>query len=335
MGEAERNDKARAILLYSGGLDSSLASELLLRAGLDVLCVQFESVFFPPRHARGYGPPCDTVGADVSEEMVRLVREPQYGLGKNANPCLDCKQMMYSKAWEIARTHGGDFIATGEVLGQRPMSQNVPAFRRMEKGAGVAGLVVRPLSGKLLAPTIPEQKGLVNRADMLDLQGRSRKPQMELAAKWGIEDYPTPAGGCKLTDPQFARRTLRLRDMGCLSVENVRAARSGRFFELGERAFVLVGRNHEDNVRLLASAPEDALVLQLDGRAGPVACLLGEPDAEQLDQARRLVVRYSRFRDLPPDQVRADSVPLARQRFQATAQQAGRSSESSGSRGQG
>ncbi|MHC4481686.1 MAG: hypothetical protein ACYS1C_12060 [Planctomycetota bacterium] len=306
--------QAKAVVLFSGGLDSSLACEVLLRAGVDVVVLRHHSIFFPLREGRGYQPPCKVVTREISEEMVELVRSPQYGHGKNANPCLDCKQMMYGKAWAEAQRQGADFIATGEVLGQRPMSQHREAFGRMEKGAGVEGLVVRPLSAKLLPPTIPEQQGLIDRNDMLDIHGRSRKRQMELAAQWGIEDYPSPAGGCKLTDPQYAGRVFRLRDMGYLTVAHLRAARSGRLFELGERAFALVGRNHEDNLKLLADAPEGALVVELAGQPGPLACLVGEPSPEILGEVKSLVIRYSRFKDLPADQVAVCSVEEARQR---------------------
>lgn len=320
MNETKHKHKAKAVLLYSGGLDSSLACEVLLRAGVEVVALQHYSIFFPQREPGGRIPPCRIITREISGEMVELLRCPQYGFGKNANPCLDCKQMMYGKAWREAQRQGADFIATGEVLGQRPMSQNREAFQRMEKGAGVQGLVVRPLSAKLLPPTIPEQMGLIDRADMLDFTGRSRKPQMLLAAQWAIEDYSTPAGGCKLTDPQFAERVLRLRDMGYLTVEHLGAARSGRLFELGDRAFVLVGRNHEDNLRLIAEAPQGALLLELKDRPGPVACLIGAPSPEQLEEARRLVIRYSRFKDLPPDQVTGSSVAEARLRWESHAE---------------
>jgi len=310
---AEAAHLPKGVLLFSGGLDSSLACEALRRAGVDVVVLRYHSVFFPPRESVGYRPPCTVVTREISEDMVALVQDPQYGYGKNANPCLDCKQMMYGRAWDEAQRRGADFIATGEVLGQRPMSQNEGAFRRMERGARVEGLVVRPLSGKLLPPTIPEQQGLIRRDDLLDISGRSRKRQMELAARWGITDYPTPAGGCKLTDPQYAERVLRLRHMGLLTVKSARAARNGRFFPLGESCFVLVGRNHEDNQRLLADAPDDALVLELTGHPGPLACLVGEHCADELERARELVIRYSRFGGLPTGEVGAWSVAEARE----------------------
>ncbi|MFO8006693.1 MAG: tRNA 4-thiouridine(8) synthase ThiI [Candidatus Brocadiia bacterium] len=310
----EHDHKApAAVLLFSGGLDSILAAELLRRAGVEVILLRHRSIFYPLKEG-GYVPPCPCIVRDVSEEMVRLVQEPQYGFGKNVNPCLDCKQMMYGKAMSEARRRGAGFIATGEVLGQRPMSQRRDTFRRMEKGAGVVDLVVRPLSGKLLPPTIPEREGLIAREDMLDIQGRSRKRQMALAEQWGIEEYPGPAGGCRLTDPHFAERAEALREMGYLELEHLRAVRNGRFFVLGERTYALVGRNHEDNMALLADAPPACRMLDLDGRPGPLAALMGEPDEQQLEQARRLVIRYSRFDGLPTSEVLVETPEQCRRR---------------------
>ncbi len=287
-----------AVLLYSGGLDSILAAEVLRRAGVQVVLLQHESVFYPAGKD-GYTPPCPRVVRDISEEMVELLRDPEYGMGSNANPCLDCKQMMYGLAQEEAERLGADFIATGEVLGQRPMSQNKGAFRRMEKGAGLVDRVVRPLSGKLLPPTEAERQGLIRREEMLDIEGRSRKRQMALAEKWGITDYPTPAGGCRLTDPNYAERVFALKRMGFLTVAHLRVARHGRLFELGESTFVLVGRNEEDNRSLREAAPADSLLLELEDHPGPLACLAGEPTKEALRRARELVIRYSRFDGLP------------------------------------
>ncbi len=303
MEDSPARKRPLAVLLFSGGLDSILSAEVLARAGVEVVLLRHESIFVPVRRG-GYTPPCRMITRDVSEGMVRLLGEPTYGLGRNANPCLDCKQMMYGLAWEEAQREGADFIATGEVLGQRPMSQRRDAFRRMEKGAGVSGLVVRPLSARLLPPTVPEEKGLIDRQDMLDIHGRGRRRQMELAAGWGITDYPTPAGGCRLTDPNYAGRVFALARMGRLDLADLRAARHGRLFELGGGAFVLVGRSEEDNASLERDAPPGALFLEMEDHPGPLACLVGDPSPEALDEARRLVIRYSRFKDLPPSAVR-------------------------------
>ncbi|MGD2175785.1 MAG: hypothetical protein PVJ27_10315, partial [Candidatus Brocadiaceae bacterium] len=238
MRDLRTGRSASCVLLFSGGLDSILSAEVLRRAGVDVILLRHHSIFFPLREG-SYVPPCRSVIRDISGEMVQLLRDPEYGFGSNANPCLDCKQMMYGKAWQEAERQDADFIATGEVLGQRPMSQHESAFRRMEKGAGVVGYVVRPLSGRLLPPTIPEQNGLIRRDDLLDISGRSRKRQMDLADRWGIRHYPSPAGGCRLTDPHFAERVQALSRLGYMEVPYLAAVRNGRLFELGEDCFVL------------------------------------------------------------------------------------------------
>jgi tRNA-specific 2-thiouridylase len=303
----------KAVLLSSGGLDSLLTREVLRRAGVDVVILRHYSVFFSLPQDGSPAAPCPTITRDLTEEMIRLVAAPRYGLGRNANPCMDCKQQMYALAWQEAQRQGADFIATGEVLGQRPMSQNRPAFARMEKGAGVRRLVVRPLSGRLLPPTIPEEQGLIRRDDLLDLHGRGRTRQMELAAAWGIRDYPAPAGGCKLTEPQYAGRVLRLRATGRMTADNLRAARHGRFVELSESCLALVGRDDADNEGLLADAPEGSVVFELSERPGPVACVIGPATEAAVEQVKALVIRYSRFRDLPTDQVRACTPAEARE----------------------
>ncbi len=303
MPDTDQNG-ARAVVLYSGGLDSTLAAEVLLRAGVDVVLLRHTSIFYPLREGT-YVPPCPIIVRDISETMARLVADPKYGHGRNANPCLDCKQMMYGLAWQEAQRQGAQFIATGEVLGQRPMSQNLEAFARMEKGAGVKGLVVRPLSGRLLPPTIPEERGLFRREDLKDFRGRSRQGQMALAAEWGITSYPQPAGGCRLTTPQYADRVFTLAEIGFHDVASLALIRHGRLFALGGRAFVVVGRDEADDKAILADAPVGSLLLELRDRPGPVACVAGEPGEEDLEEARRLVVRYSRFRDLPTTEVAA------------------------------
>jgi tRNA-specific 2-thiouridylase len=298
----ENHTGARAVVLFSGGLDSTLAAEVLRRAGVDVILLRHTSIFYPLRKGT-YVPPCPMIVRDISETMARLVADPKYGHGRNANPCLDCKQMMYGLAWQEAQRQGADFIATGEVLGQRPMSQNPEAFARMEKGAGVKGLVVRPLSGRLLPLTVPEEKGLIRREDLLDFSGRGRHGQMALAARWGITSYAQPAGGCRLTTPQYAERVFALARMGFHDVASLALVRHGRLFALEGRAFVVVGRDEADDEAVLADAPAGSLLLELRDRPGPLACLVGEASEGALTEARRLVVRYSRFRDLPREEV--------------------------------
>lgn len=306
MADDYTGKRPRAVVLFSGGLDSILAAEVLRRQmGVDCVLLRHSSIFYPLKGETGYTPPCPTVVRDISEDMARLVLAPRYGHGSNANPCLDCKQMMYGKAAREMEQQQAQFIATGEVLGQRPMSQHRQAFQQMESGAGVEGLVVRPLSGKLLPPTLPEREGLIDREDMLDIQGRSRKRQMSLAAEWGIEDYPQPAGGCKLTDPNYAERIFRIAEKGFRGLEHMSLIRFGRLFVLDGRCFAVVGRNHEDNESIRENAPPGSLLLRLKDRPGPLACLVGQPGRDALEEARRLVLRYSRFEGLPASEVEA------------------------------
>ena len=313
MNRQSQDRARRAVLLFSGGLDSLLALEALRRAGIEVTVLICDSVFSPPgeRHAPPGATAC--LRRDVSRAQIELIKAPRYGLGKNANPCLDCKEMMYGLAWREAQRLGAQFIATGEVLGQRPMSQRREALARMEKGAGVVGRVVRPLSGKLLPPTLAEEEELVDREDLLDISGRSRKRQMALAAEWAIRDYPTPAGGCKLTDPQYGARVLHLLRGHALTVGNAKLVRHGRLFGLGDGAFLVLGRNHEDNQGLLRDAPDGCRALELTGRPGPLGCLLGRADGEQEEEAKRLVVQHSRFRELPASEVTACTIDMMRQ----------------------
>ncbi len=316
MSDANEKVQARAIVLLSGGLDSLLAVEVLIRAGVEVIGLNHTSIFYPGKPGLADKVRCRIITRDISEKMLGLVSAPQHGFGKNANPCLDCKQMMYGLAWAEAERQGAQFIATGEVLGQRPMSQHRGAFKLMERHAGVEGRVVRPLCAQLLEPTLAEQAGLFRREDLLDISGRSRKRQMALAAEWGITEYPSPAGGCKLTDPNYAERLFRLRDKGHLALGPLRAARHGRLRDLaGTDAFLLVGRNDDDNTALLADSPDDALILEMADAPGPLGCVIGEVTDEQLTEARQIVVSYSRFKDTPPESVLVMSVTEARDRM--------------------
>lgn len=296
-------EKPKAILLYSGGLDSILAYELLRRIGVDVVPLQFRSIFCPSEESED-GPPEDRkVRPDISADMVELLHDPEFGFGSNVNPCMDCKALMYERAAEQMERLDADCIATGEVVGQRPMSQRREAFRRMEKAAGVEGLVLRPLCARHLPPTKPEREGLIDREELLNMDGRTRKPQMKLAEEWGIEDYPAPAGGCRLTDPNYAERIEALMGMDRLNVANARLVQSGRFFPLEEDAFAVVGRNHEDNLEIAAHAPEEATLYDLEDLPGPLAALVGPRTDENVAEVRRLVIRYSRFDDVEPERV--------------------------------
>jgi tRNA-uridine 2-sulfurtransferase len=199
----------KAISLISGGLDSTLATKVVMDLGVDVLAANFVSPFCQCSRKDG----CRHEARFVSEQLniplrivnatddfLEMLKKPKHGYGSNMNPCIDCRILMLKKSKELMDEVGASFLITGEVLGQRPMSQRRDAMRTIEKEAGVTGLVLRPLSAKLLEPTIPEEKGWVDREKLLDISGRSRKPQMKMAEDFNIKDYPCPAGGCLLTD---------------------------------------------------------------------------------------------------------------------------------------
>ena len=219
-----QNRKTRALGLCSGGLDSMLAGLVLREQGIEVEWISFETPFFSSAKARKAsrltGIPL-TVKPIFDDYMVML-RNPPAGYGKQMNPCMDCHTMMFRLAGEIMAARGFDFLFSGEVLGQRPMSQTKPSLRYVEKHSGMAGYILRPLSAKLLPETVPEQQGRVDREKLLDIHGRGRKDQIALAQTFGISDYPAPAGGCLLTDKGFS---ARLKDLFDQSV-NARRPRS-------------------------------------------------------------------------------------------------------------
>ncbi|MFN7170178.1 MAG: hypothetical protein ACK4NT_02910, partial [Candidatus Omnitrophota bacterium] len=223
--------KIKALSLLSGGLDSTLATKLVYDLGIELEAIYFYTIFctcnrggngcgFYARNiTRQLNIPLKMV--NTTEEYLKIVRSPKFGYGSNLNPCIDCRIFIFKKAKEYMREREAKFIVTGEVLGERPMSQNLRSLKLIEKEAGLEGLVLRPLSARLLEPTIPEKEGWVEREKLLNLQGRSRKPQMRLAKEWGINDYPCPAGGCLLTDPIFSQRVKDLLEHDELDLENV------------------------------------------------------------------------------------------------------------------
>jgi len=209
---------ARCIHLFSDGLDSIVALKLLESLGIEVIPVRFCSAFFPLRDGRTpqkyksskaakYG--IDVLVVDITEDFVGLLESPRHGFGNWMNPCIDCRILMYRRAGELMREHGADFISTGEVVGQRPMTQFAHILPMMEREANLQGLILRPLTARHLRPTRPELEGLVDRSKLLDIRGRSRRRQLALAREFGIKEPPQPAGGCLLTDHHYAKRVSR------------------------------------------------------------------------------------------------------------------------------
>ena len=293
----------RALALVSGGLDSVLAARLMLEQGLDVLGVSFESPFF---NARAAAASCDETGIDlavidIGEDLLRVIAAPKHGFGRHMNPCIDCHALMVTRAGERLDQLGASFVVTGEVVGQRPKSQMRFGLEAVERESGLKGLLLRPLSAKLLPATIPEEEGWVDRERLLGLHGRTRKPQMELAAKLGVRTFASPAGGCLLTDENYARVFRDLRDHDEVTVESVRLIAVGRQFRLPGGSRLSVGRNHAENEVLFELCPTGALLLKTVGHKGPVGVLstaAGPPDSADRETAAAIVARYS---DAPRD----------------------------------
>ena len=292
----------KAIGLLSGGLGSMLAVKVVQEQGIDVLGVSFRTPFFGADKAISAAEVLgiDLEVMDITGEHLEMVKDPPHGYGRNMNPCIDCHAMMFNRAGRLMERTGGDFIFSGEVLGERPMSQNRQALSIVARVSGYGDYIVRPLSARLLPVTLPEEKGLVKRELLLDLSGRSRKPQIELAAKYGFSDYPNPAGGCLLTDPGFSARLRELmeknpsfdaRDVGFLKV--------GRQFRLPCGAKLVVGRKQAENERLLELARGGDIVIKAAGYAGPVCVIPGDEVGGDIEKAASICLRYS---DAPGDE---------------------------------
>ena len=296
--------KARGLSLLSGGLDSQLAVCVLRDAGAEMEGVTFATPFFAPDAARkaaaALGIPLHVV--DFTDDEIALVKNPPHGFGGAMNPCIDCHATMIRRAGELMTQLGYDFVATGEVLNQRPMSQNRQSLGVVEKASGLVGRLVRPLCAQLLDPTIPEQEGLIDRSKLLGLSGRRREPQFELAKKYGLVDYPSPAGGCKLTEKGFGRRLKDLMVHEGLSDRRlVELLNIARRFRLPDGTGVILGRDVTENATLTkACAPTDTLVAPVSV-PGPTALIPKVCTQDGLDQVARLVCAWSRFDNFQGD----------------------------------
>jgi tRNA U34 2-thiouridine synthase MnmA/TrmU len=254
----------KAISLVSGGLDSALATTMIHSLGIEVIAVNFiipfgcgqkdtkgESCYFKDRLKVAYKE------VDISKDFIELVKSPAHGYGSHMNPCIDCKIFMLKKAKEMMLELGASFLVTGEVVGQRPMSQKRETLSLIERRADVEGLVLRPLSAQLLPQTLAEEKGWIKRSDLLDISGRSRKSQMRLALDFNIGAYENPAGGCLLTDPCFSKRVKDLMSHNELTSENLKLLKSGRMFRLNDQAKLIIGRDEKNNSALMSLIEKD------------------------------------------------------------------------------
>ena len=279
----------------SGGLDSQLAVRVLQNAGAEVEAVCFSTPFFDCSAARKAA---DALGVklhlvDFTDDEISLVENPPHGFGGAMNPCIDCHALMIRRAGELMAKLGYDFVATGEVQGQRPMSQNKQSMGIVEKCSTMKGRLIRPLSAKLLEPTIPEQEGKLDREKLLDLSGRGRERQIALAAAFGIVDYPSPAGGCKLTEEGFCRKLKDLKDHeGLGNRALVELLTVGRRFRLPGGASVILGRDRDENAVLKRGGAAGAVVSPVNV-PGPTALVPSLSEAD-LPLVEELVCAYSK-----------------------------------------
>jgi len=302
--------RGRAVALYSGGLDSTLAVLAILRQGIEVKAVTFLNHFGcdisdtsscskdPFSAAEKFG--FEVKLCHLSDKFVEIVKNPKFGHGKNMNPCVDCRILMLKEARDFMDITGADFIITGEVLGQRPMSQRRDSLDVIDREAGLRGSVLRPLSAKLLRLTMPEEKGIVSRELLYNFSGRTRKPQMALAKEFGLTEYPAPAGGCLLTEPNYSHRLRELliydQDPSLLDLQLLRV---GRHFRLSPHCKIVVGRNKSENEKLLKMTDYVGSVLRVLGHGSPVTLVRGNEDKDILFTAASICARYSDAKDLP------------------------------------
>jgi len=295
--------KRKAVALISGGLDSVLAAKIIMEQGFDVIGLYCTSPF-----SKTYGREQETHAAMVSEtigiklrifdmgqEYIELVRSPVHGYGKNVNPCIDCKIFMLRKAKTVMEELNSPFVVTGEVLGQRPMSQRRDAFHVIERDADMRGMVLRPLSAKLLPPTKGELSGAIDREKLLSVSGRSRNIQLRLAERYGVSGYSTPAGGCLLTDKDFSAKLRDLfDDKIAVSPDDIRLLTVGRHYRIAAGVKIVIGRNNTENNVLISIASRGYHLFMPQGFPGPVALLNGIPTQDVKQAIGRLIITYSK-----------------------------------------
>jgi tRNA-specific 2-thiouridylase len=309
--------RVRALSLFSGGLDSICATRLVMEQGIEVIAIKFVSPFFGYdilRDLQGYRNETlrkygiDVTVVDISEDYLGMLRNPAHGFGRYFNPCIDCKIFMLERARAMLDELGAAFLITGEVVGQRPMSQRRDTLNVIERDSATRSRLLRPLSAKLMNPTEAEIQGLVDRERLLDFSGRGRSRQIALARKMGIEDFPAPAGGCILADPILSRRIARVyagdfvvtpQNMG---VPDILLMLLGRQFLLPHNGWLILGRDEKDNNRLEEMREVGDILLFIEERPGPVALLRRADELYDDGQARRqdiacaagLITRYAR-----------------------------------------
>lgn len=300
--------KHKALALLSGGLDSTLAVKVILDQGIDVEALNFTSPFCTCTSRKNQAVGCKSEAVRVAQEFnipikvmhkgaeyLDVVRNPKHGYGKGMNPCVDCRIFLLRKAREYMTECGADFVITGEVLGQRPMSQRRDTLRVIERESGLEGLLLRPLSAKHFPPTIPEKEGWVDREKLPFIHGRSRKVQMQLADELDVKNYPCPAGGCLLTETSFVPKIRDLFDHGDeLDLRDFRLLKMGRHFRVSPHTKVIIARNETENGILESAVHAGEALLRWSEGGSPVCVVTGVVDDAVLDVVAKMLLRYTK-----------------------------------------
>ena len=295
-GEYHQILKVKCIGLFSGGLDSILAAKIIMALGVEVTGVTCTTPFFSPEKAKAAAKKIGLhlIEADITKEHLDMLKAPRYGYGKNMNPCIDCHTLMLKIAGRMMEDREADFIFTGEVLGQRPMSQNRQSLSIVAKNSGYQEYILRPLSALLLPETRPEIEGKVDRQRLLAIKGRGRKDQIEMARRYGIDHYSAPAGGCLLTDPMFSKR---LRDLFQhtmdFHIRDIELLKYGRHFRINEFSKAIVGRNSIENEALQRLSHEEDTVIYMEQFPGPTVIVPYGSDEPTILSAASLCASYS------------------------------------------
>ena len=295
--------KKKVVALLSGGLDSQLAIKMMQEQGFDVSAVAIKTPFCDFDCGRGCGfeirERADDLDVNLKtvylgDEYIEMLKKPKHGIGAGFNPCVDCRSMMFDAAKKHMEEIDAEFIISGEVLGQRPMSQHKPALQTIEKESGLVGKIVRPLSAALLPETDPEKDGLIKRENLGMISGRTRRNQLDMAEKYGIENPPNAGGGCLLTEPHFG---IKAKDLFSHTknptINDIDLLKIGRHFRLDEETKFIVGRNKDENEMIKAISLPGDILLEAKDFVGPVSILRGSNAKQHLKFASSITLRYS------------------------------------------
>jgi len=303
------DEKKKVVALLSGGLDSQLAVRMMQEQGFEVSAVAIKTPFCDFDCGRGCGfeirERADELNVNLKtvylgDEYIEMLKHPKYGIGAGFNPCIDCRSMMFKAAKKHMDEIGAEFIISGEVLGQRPMSQHAPALRTIEKETNLIGKIVRPLSAALLPETDPEKEGLIKRENLGMIKGRTRRSQLDMAKKYGIENPPNAGGGCLLTDPTFGLRAKDLFEhVDTPTINDIDLLKIGRHFRLDNETKLVIGRNKDENEMINAIALSNDILLEARDYMGPVSILRGKNADSHIEFASSVTLRYS---DAPKEQ---------------------------------